>query len=231
MLLTEQLLVELGTIGVNELVFSIDSLDEEKFNFLRRGANFFTVVNNFIRASQIKGGFIPPTPRLGITFSVNTSNYREIPEMIRFIKDNNADFIGIIPFVKGPTNPPLEELSEESLKNYRELINAAVNKEPNDIELRVAPGLQFGEQDLKLSYNRDFAFCKAVYGMMYIQPNGKVRPCCCNGVILGDLDKQSLREIWNGEGYQNLRRGFIEGTLTEQCKKCVDGLKFIFIEN
>jgi MoaA/NifB/PqqE/SkfB family radical SAM enzyme len=47
---------------------------------------------------------------------------------------------------------------------------------------------------------------------MIIDLTGKVDPCCYysgyanNGTSLGNINKQSIDEIWNGEGYRELRR-------------------------
>ncbi len=37
-------------------------------------------------------------------------------------------------------------------------------------------------------------------------PNGDVTMCCDNGTVLGNVNEGSIREIWNGDGFRNMRR-------------------------
>ena len=41
-------------------------------------------------------------------------------------------------------------------------------------------------------------------------PNGDVTMCCDNDMVLGNIKKSSIREIWNGKGYRNVRRRMAE---------------------
>lgn len=58
--------------------------------------------------------------------------------------------------------------------------------------------------------------------------DGRVRACGCrlnnDGVedplILGNLNTQSLEEIWNGEKLRAVRRSFEQGKLCDLCRKC-----------
>lgn len=48
-----------------------------------------------------------------------------------------------------------------------------------------------------------------------LQPTGQVSPCCWNQEYgLGEVPRQSLKEIWNGEAMQKLRRDFLSGKPT-----------------
>ena len=54
--------------------------------------------------------------------------------------------------------------------------------------------------------------------------NGQVVPCCRDfdaGMVLGDLNRRSLREIWNAPPIQQLRRRFSEGKpIGRPCETC-----------
>ncbi|MBX9635073.1 MAG: glycosyltransferase, partial [Magnetospirillum sp.] len=60
--------------------------------------------------------------------------------------------------------------------------------------------------------------CGFPWQQMIIDLMGKVEPCCYfsgygnSGLGLGDANRQSLEEIWNGPGYQDLRRIIASGT-------------------
>jgi len=40
-------------------------------------------------------------------------------------------------------------------------------------------------------------------------PNGDVTMCCDNHIVLGNVNKQSIREIWNGENYRKIRNDML----------------------
>jgi radical SAM protein with 4Fe4S-binding SPASM domain len=54
--------------------------------------------------------------------------------------------------------------------------------------------------------------------------DGRVVPCCYDfdaSVTLGDLKKQSLREIWNGEAYVAMRTKELNGCNDKSlCRNC-----------
>jgi radical SAM protein with 4Fe4S-binding SPASM domain len=68
--------------------------------------------------------------------------------------------------------------------------------------------------------------CPLVFRTIYIRSNGKVKPCCFasdeNQLSLGDVTKQTIHEIWNGEKYQELRRAHVEGRVPPTCAHCVE---------
>jgi len=82
--------------------------------------------------------------------------------------------------------------------------------------------------------------CLRPFMQMYISCNGLVAQCCTdtlNRYIMGDITKQPLLEIWNGEPFTKVRNGLIgKGELQDMCKVCdlertyqtVDDLRQLF---
>jgi MoaA/NifB/PqqE/SkfB family radical SAM enzyme len=48
-------------------------------------------------------------------------------------------------------------------------------------------------------------------------PNGDVTMCCDVPTVLGNVNEQSIEEIWNGEKYQKLRRMMFEQGAEKMC--------------
>ncbi len=67
--------------------------------------------------------------------------------------------------------------------------------------------------------------CPLVFRTMYINSKGHVKPCCFSSddiqLSLGDVTKQTIHEIWNGDKYQELRRSHREGRVSPICTDCV----------
>lgn len=65
--------------------------------------------------------------------------------------------------------------------------------------------------------------CPQPFYMMQINPDGKVVPCCAMKypAILGDAQKESLCEIWNGTGYDGFRAALLKGKENmDVCRDC-----------
>jgi MoaA/NifB/PqqE/SkfB family radical SAM enzyme len=66
--------------------------------------------------------------------------------------------------------------------------------------------------------------CLRPFRQLYIAHNGIVAQCCSdalNKYVMGDINNQSILEVWNGEPFNKVRKGLIgKGELSELCKIC-----------
>lgn len=63
--------------------------------------------------------------------------------------------------------------------------------------------------------------CDWLTDNIYVSANGKVAFCCSNSkYYIGDLNKQSIDEIWNSENYKRMIAGFEQGKLPLYCRDC-----------
>ena len=69
--------------------------------------------------------------------------------------------------------------------------------------------------------------CHIPWQQMVIDSTGYVAPCCYWGAIdnnnpaIGNINENTIEEIWNGSGYQNLRAGMAAGDLAAAgCANC-----------
>jgi radical SAM protein with 4Fe4S-binding SPASM domain len=68
--------------------------------------------------------------------------------------------------------------------------------------------------------------CRATYMALVVQSNGDVQVCGCESAInapelvVGNIERQSLQEIWRGERLRALRESFRDGGLNTNCAKC-----------
>ena len=67
--------------------------------------------------------------------------------------------------------------------------------------------------------------CTAPWMHLNFEPDGKVIPCCLTSshqYFLGDLNTDSIEEIWNSSNMKKLRLQFLNGEKPEICHKCFD---------
>src|SRR5256885_262161 len=69
--------------------------------------------------------------------------------------------------------------------------------------------------------------CHVPWQQMVIDSTGTVAPCCYWGAYgnanppVGNINENTLEEIWNGEGYQRLRKNMAKGDLEAAgCSAC-----------
>ncbi len=66
-------------------------------------------------------------------------------------------------------------------------------------------------------------YCTQPWSTVYVTWDGKVRTCCFHELPLGDLNSQSVEEIWTGENYLRLRRQVAGGEVIPECMDCLAG--------
>jgi radical SAM protein with 4Fe4S-binding SPASM domain len=58
-----------------------------------------------------------------------------------------------------------------------------------------------------------------------VHSDGIVTPCCIDSnrdLIMGNIRKDSIKEIWKNEAYQDIRKKHLDGMIDEvpTCRKC-----------
>ena len=75
---------------------------------------------------------------------------------------------------------------------------------------------------------RPWSLCRRPWTLMYFTAHGRAIPCCIapfsmrgyDGFTLGDAGQQTLREIWNGPGYQAFRSALLSDQPSPACAGC-----------
>ncbi|ATH09145.1 hypothetical protein BIY24_14695 [Halobacteriovorax marinus] len=115
-------------------------------------------------------------------------------------------------------------------QTQRELIDFVEKFKNHDADIvRIIPYTSHDpkKKDLNCDYNYTPSenHCAFLWRTMVITWNGKVVPCCQdwdNNIVLGDMTKNNLNEIWNGEEFTKMRRDHIDNNRIdyEICQGC-----------
>jgi len=65
--------------------------------------------------------------------------------------------------------------------------------------------------------------CDHVINTITIRSDGDVVPCCydlTSKLVMGNIERQSLRAIWEGDKYRRLRDSLVKGNLYSICRTC-----------
>jgi radical SAM protein with 4Fe4S-binding SPASM domain len=81
-----------------------------------------------------------------------------------------------------------------------------------------------GRHYRELDYTRQKSCGRPIKAPMYIHADGTVSPCCFDihkGIPLGDMNTQTIEEVYRGEPYRRLREAHREGNFQDYiCKGC-----------
>jgi len=63
-------------------------------------------------------------------------------------------------------------------------------------------------------------FCILPWVHLHVSQNGRVNPCCNNNRYLGNVQEQSIRTIWQGKNFEELREQFENNIPDKRCSHC-----------
>ena len=70
------------------------------------------------------------------------------------------------------------------------------------------------------STDKFFCYFPFVHANIRANKNRQVAPCWRSDEILGNLNDNTLEEIWNGTAYKELREKFLRGEKPAGCARC-----------
>jgi radical SAM protein with 4Fe4S-binding SPASM domain len=73
------------------------------------------------------------------------------------------------------------------------------------------------QQDLLINSK---VFCIFPWTHLMIDPTGNVKPCCSSQQIVGNVNKDSLKTIWNNSSVKKLRKNMLDDIPSPECAVC-----------
>lgn len=198
-LLSEEKSLDLLNAGLDYIVFSLDGYNKKTYEEVRIGANFDEVKKNILNFLRIK-------------------------------KNNGFNTLTQVQFVKLKTN----------IGEVKEFIKEWKKTDVNHINVK-SFHTRAGKVDNieKFNLNPDVytriikrSPCFHLWETLIILWDGRVISCCQDlrgELVVGDLKKQTLLDIWNSRELQEIRKRQIEGDFSmNPCFSCGDWKKHSF---
>jgi radical SAM protein with 4Fe4S-binding SPASM domain len=187
--------------GLGKLIISLDGMDVKTYSLYRVNGNFETVIKGIRNVSEARKR-IDSRLKLVIQFLVNRHNESQIGTARTFAAEMDASLeLKSMQIITGDFGSWLP--SSGKFSRYRE--------ERNGYVLRNALA------------NR----CARLWFNPVITWDGKVLPCCFDKDaehIMGDLSRNTFREIWNGHGFRAFRNQVRTGRKKIGiCRNCTSG--------
>ncbi len=188
---------------------SLDEVDEKLYEEIK-GIEFKRVIENLFMLAKVNSESRNPV-RISVKFktiqSLDELKSNPIFKKMMILCDEGKLFMDILPISKSDciNNMGGNFNSSGFLTKY--FNNGKVNRTYKDYNLtNPAP-------------------CSAFWRNLVIMPDGQVVQCCVDvrkKIIVGDLNKQTVKDIWLGESFKELRKRAVnrERSRMELCAEC-----------
>lgn len=190
--------------GLNHLIISLDGMDQETYALYRKNGNLSTVIDGIKNTAEAKIRFNSKI-KLEIQFLVNRINENQISQVKALARSAGASL-------------RLKSIQVNDKKDAGRWL-------PLNGKFRRYT-LKNGEYVIKSNLPDR---CARLWFNPVITWDGKVLPCCFDKNaehIMGDLNQDSFRDIWNGPKYRIFRKSIFSGrNMIEICRNCTSGLK------
>lgn len=190
--------------GLNRLIISLDGMDQTVYSRYRRMGDSGKVIEGIDNVLAARKR-LHSSLSVEIQFLVNRFNEHQIFQAEQFAYERNIKL----------RFKSMQVLNEERIEEWMPEIRKFRRYEVKGTRYTIRSSLP----------DR----CRRVWFNPVVTWDGKVIPCCFDknaDYVMGDLNINSFREIWNGSEYQNFRsRILTERSRINICRNCTEGLK------
>jgi radical SAM protein with 4Fe4S-binding SPASM domain len=202
--LSEENAEKIVRTGLGKLIISLDGIDQKAYSVYRRDGNVITVmdgIRNVADAKRRSGSSL----KIEIQFLVNRLNEHQIPQVRKLARDVNVSL----------RLKSMQIINQDDIGEWLPL-NGRFRRYK----------IKKGEYVIKSTLPDR---CARLWFNPVITWDGKVIPCCFDKNaenVMGDLNFDSFREIWNGPKYRIFRKSLLSGRhMIEICRNCTSGLR------
>ena len=203
---------QLITSGLDSIIFAVDGISQKTYEPYRQGGSLESVLQAIRTVVMRKQALNSKTPLINLRFIVMRHNEHEIHGLKKLAKSLGVD-----------------ALTLKTLNPYSQDPYAGKNTERKEVYLALVPE-DLHYQRFKYSANSVDRIrlkrnpCKNLWNNPAIHWDGMVCPCTYDPKEkygLGNVKKQSFKEIWQGEAYRFMRRQFCtERNPPLLCREC-----------
>jgi radical SAM protein with 4Fe4S-binding SPASM domain len=198
--------------GIDAIIFAIDGISQETYEQFRKNGNLNMALKGIENVVAAKLSLRSKTPVINFRFIPMKHNEHEIPLLEDFARSLSVDILTL-----------------KSLNPH----------DHGEVDANIATGLSYMPQDPRY---RRFAYdehgarirlaknpCKRPWMNPSIHWDGKVSLCTFDAqdhFVMGDLMKESFKEIWWGEAYSSFRQQFRQNYRSIPfCDGCTNAFK------
>jgi MoaA/NifB/PqqE/SkfB family radical SAM enzyme len=223
---------DLAASGLDELRVSLDGGTPETYKAVRGVDGFDRILANLRRFAAIKEELAVQSPRVSLWMTGMRTTVRDLPNLVRVAAANGVNevyFQRLVHSERGLATREQALFGQAEAEERRCVAEAVSLAEALGVALRGSGELGPAEAvDRLQAGDRPWQGCKRPWRLMYVTANGNVLPCCIapftgvpyKQIVLGDLARQTVTEVWQGEAYRRWRAGMLDGEPPAACAGC-----------
>lgn len=190
--------------GLSKLIISVDGTNQETYSEYRKNGNLESVIEGIENVTDAKKKY-SSSLKIELQFLVNRFNEHQVPEIKKLAAKVQATL---------------------KLKSMQIINNSDIGSWlPSKRRFRRYKTYEGGYIIKNSLPDR----CARLWFNPVVTWDGKVVPCCFDKnaeYVMGDLNKESFREIWEGPKYTMFRKSILTGrNMIEMCRNCTSGLR------
>ena len=206
------------------LTISFAGFTKESFIHAHQVDGLDKVTENIDYLNKLKEKYNQNNPKLRIVFVTWKENAHELPLAVEYAHKHKCAEGLKITFLKAYDDNMIDSIPYD----HKEYVNKYV-REAQELgkKLNVKVDFDGGEMDESITADdmknaETHRKCYEPWERFHIEADGKVRTCPIptNTIIAGDLNKQSVEEIWNGDVYKMFREKTNSDDPPDPCKRC-----------
>ncbi len=221
-LLDEECIDRLLSLKKVILVCSIDSAKKETFEYIRRGANFESVIENLRMLKRKKDVRGQVFPIVNFIVCVMKQNVDELSDLVRLAHEVGAPLVlaqNILPY----TDWARENMITDEERVREPVMRAHETARELGIKFTYIPmGKPMDEKTSEqLQSSGKGFYCEFIWQQLHVEVDGNVRYCCfwTKGAT-GNVLTESPMALWNSRGFRELRAQFRQGSIPDDCREC-----------
>ena len=218
-------------VGLDELRVSLDGTTAPTYERIRGVDAFDKVIRNLEQFTAVKRERGASAPALSLWFTALRDNIEEIPGLVPLAGRVGADAIHLQRLVYNGLGLAIEPQSlHRRLRDRETMLIRATAEAAREVGVlfsasgAVAPEVSLTADDT----DSPWSACRRPWMLVYVTVHGNVLPCCIApfitthyaGIILGNLYRQTLQEIWWGDRYGRFRHDLQTAEPPEPCRGC-----------
>jgi MoaA/NifB/PqqE/SkfB family radical SAM enzyme len=248
LLITEAWAYRLASRNNVGLTISIDSVDKNTYESIRRGGSFERLTRNLKMLNEARKRY-SSNMTLSLRCTIMKANYDQLERFMEFARDYAFDVVQMAPLSSDPfdsqniflhRDDKIIHYVSETLPKIRELAKRYKIKLLDWLPTQMVSGKPGGKGgpagDITEPPQRERPVCFRPWKQLAMNVKGDIFPECLCSSPIGDIFNDSLEEVWNNARMQEYRRKLLRNTFTDWCRSdCSCGaippehLKFTFV--
>ncbi|MGD9891113.1 MAG: radical SAM/SPASM domain-containing protein [Dehalococcoidia bacterium] len=223
---------DLAGSGLDELRVSIDGGTPATYQTVRGVNGFDRILTNLRRFEHRKRTLGVEHPRVSLWMTATKTTVGDLPQLVRIAAAHEVREVYLQRLVYSERGIATEE---QALWGRASEIERAAVVEAQRLAAALGVTLrgsgELGPEELVDQPHTDAApwrGCYRPWRLIYVTANGSVLPCCIapftsapyRDITLGDLNHQTVTEVWEGGRYRNWRRAMLDGEPPAACAGC-----------